>query len=116
VQFQFPIGWYGQLAPLHGWLRAAGVLVATGIIDGDYTGEIMVMMFNHGIDEIVIHKGEQIAQMLCNRMCFISEMKLLNEDNNQHPQTKRTRRQDGLATLDTWLSERGNGGFGSSGQ
>jgi dUTPase len=116
VQFQFPIGWYGQIALLHGWLRGAGVLVATGIIDGDYTGEIMVMMFNHGIDEIVIHKGDKIAQMLCSRMCFVSEMHLLGGDNNQHPQSKRAKRHEEVATLTTWMSERGNCGFGSSGQ
>lgn len=35
-----------------------------GVVDADYRGEIIVLMVNHGQEEVTIHHGDRIAQML----------------------------------------------------
>jgi len=47
-------------------LARANVQVVGGIIDGDYEGELRVMLRNYGTDVYVIEKGRAYAQLVFN--------------------------------------------------
>ena len=68
----------------------------SGTIDSDYRGEIKVIFSTLGKEEYAVHKGDRIAQMVINKVEQIS-----------------------WVTVETGLelesSERGSGGFGSTG-
>jgi len=63
------------------------------VIDSDYTGEIKVILLNHSDDDFVIQKGNRIAQLILQQIPKVGvvESEELNE------------------------TERGDGGFGSTG-
>ncbi|RMH20537.1 MAG: dUTP diphosphatase [Gammaproteobacteria bacterium] len=47
-------------------LASKGIAVANapGIVDSDYRGEIKVLLINHSADQVVINPNERIAQMV----------------------------------------------------
>ena len=45
-----------------GFDSAEGIDVGAGVIDSDYSGEIKVILFNHGDEDFIIKKGDRIAQ------------------------------------------------------
>ena len=45
-------------------IRKHGIQVGAGVIDPDYTGEVKVVLFNHGNVEFDIKKGDRIAQLI----------------------------------------------------
>ena len=78
------------LASRHGITMANGV----GVIDSDYRGELRVALFNESDTDYVIHDGDRIAQLMVlpviqPQLTFVDE---LDE------------------------TERGTGGFGSTGR
>ena len=89
-----PPGVYGRVAPRSGLAVKHCIDVGAGVIDPDYTGEVKVVLFNHGTEDFEIKKGDRIAQLILERCDtpMIKEIGLLDE------------------TL------RGDGGFGSTGQ
>jgi len=93
-----PEGWEGQIRSRSS-LGAKGMIMPNGVgtIDSDYRGELMVLATWIGEgDEIVLAKGERIAQMLIAPVPVTSYREVSFED---------------LSTTD-----RGEGGFGSSGR
>jgi dUTP pyrophosphatase len=70
------------------------VLNSPGTIDADYRGEIKVLLINHGQEAFEINDGERIAQMVIAEYASIQweETTQLND------------------------TERGDGGYGSSGK
>jgi len=78
------------LAAKHGVALANGV----GVIDSDYRGEIQVALSNHGWKDYLIQPGERIAQLV---VLPVAQAEILVTD-----------------TLDD--TERGSGGFGSTGK
>lgn len=64
-----------------------------GVIDSDYRGEIIVCLHNHGKGDAVVENGERIAQMVF-APYFTAEFAEISELSE---------------------TERGNGGFGSTG-
>ena len=70
------------------------VLNTPGTIDSDYRGEIKIILFNHGNNEFVINNGHRIAQMI---LLPINKIDL--EEVANLPDTNR-----------------GKGGFGSTGK
>ena len=88
-----PLDCYGRIAPRSGLAAKHCIQVGAGVIDPDYTGEIKVVLFNHGTEDFEIKKGDRIAQLILERCDtpMIKEIGLLDE------------------TL------RGDGGFGSTG-
>jgi dUTP pyrophosphatase len=91
-----PDGFEAQLRPRSGLAAKHGVTVlnAPGTIDADYRGEIGVLLINHGQAPFVIRRGERIAQMV------IGEVK----------------RAQWVSVEALPPSERGAGGFGSTGR
>lgn len=49
------------LAAKHGVTLANGV----GVIDADYTGEIICPVVNHGTEPFTLNPGDRIAQLVC---------------------------------------------------
>ena len=70
------------------------VLNSPGTIDADYRGEVSVILINHGAEPFVIRRGERIAQMV---IAPVTQAQLVQVD-----------------TLST--TDRGSGGFGSTGR
>lgn len=95
IYIQLPEGFEAQIRPRSGLAAKYGITVtnAPGTVDCDYTGEIKVSLINLSNDTFVVQPGERVAQMVIARYERIE----WNE----------------VATLDE--TERGEGGFGSTG-
>jgi dUTP pyrophosphatase len=89
-----PPGVYGRVAPRSGLAAKHCINVGAGVIDPDYTGEIKVILFNHGENDFEIKKGDRIAQLVLERCETppIEEISIVED------------------------TERGSDGFGSTGQ
>lgn len=61
-----PSGFEAQVRPRSGLAAKHGVTVlnSPGTIDADYRGEISVILINHGAEPFTIKRGERIAQMV----------------------------------------------------
>lgn len=92
---QIPEGFEGQVRPRSGLAAKKGITVLNtpGTIDADYRGEIKVILVNLSSETFVVEPGERIAQMVFAR-CEKAEF-------------------EQVESLDE--SERGEGGFGSTG-
>ena len=51
-----PFGVYGRIAPRSGLAAKYSISVLAGVIDKDYTGQVRVILFNHGDEDLVIKK------------------------------------------------------------
>ena len=91
-----PSGYEAQVRPRSGLAAKHGVTVlnSPGTVDADYRGEINVLLINHGGAPFTIRRGERIAQMV---IAGVIQAEL-------RPVT---------ALSET---ERGSGGFGSTGR
>ena len=96
LQIAVPPGYEGQVRPRSGLAAKHGVTVlnAPGTIDCDYRGEVGVILINHGELPFEIKRGDRIAQMVIARY----EQAQMVE----------------VETLDE--TDRGAGGFGSTGR
>ncbi len=61
-----PVGYEAQVRPRSGLAAKHGVTVlnSPGTIDADYRGEIKVILINHGEEPFVVRRGERVAQMV----------------------------------------------------
>lgn len=61
-----PSGFEAQVRPRSGLAAKQGVTVlnSPGTVDADYRGEVKVILINHGDEPVVIDRGMRIAQML----------------------------------------------------
>ena len=61
-----PEGWEGQVRPRSGIAVRHGVTVlnAPGTIDSDYRGEVQVLLVNLGQEDFVVRSGDRIAQLV----------------------------------------------------
>ena len=91
-----PPGYEAQVRPRSGLASKHGVTVlnAPGTVDADYRGEIGVLLINHGDAPFSIQRGERIAQMV---IASVVRAELVPA-----PQLSAT--------------DRGSGGFGSTGR
>lgn len=96
LYIELPDGYEAQVRPRSGLAAKFGVTVANapGTIDADYRGEIKVILINLSKEKFVVNPGERIAQMVIAKYEQI-EWREVDE-------------------LDA--SERGEGGFGSTGR
>merc|ERR1719435_732964 len=94
IQIEVPSGTYGRVAPRSGLAAKHGMDVGAGVIDKDYRGNVMVLLFNFGDAAFNVHPGDRIAQLVLEKI----SMAELEE----------------LPTLDE--TDRGDGGFGSTGK
>ncbi|MBB4373986.1 dUTP pyrophosphatase [Bradyrhizobium sp. cir1] len=91
-----PPGYEAQVRPRSGLAAKHGITVlnSPGTIDADYRGEIKVILINHGAAPFAIKRGERIAQMV---IAPVVQAALVP-----------------VATLSA--TDRGAGGFGSTGR
>jgi dUTP pyrophosphatase len=93
IAIELPPGYEAQVRPRSGMALKHSVTVNFGTIDPGYRGEIRVIMFNLGRNDYVIEPGDRIAQLVIARYEAIEW-------------------QEG----ELGDSQRGAGGFGSSGR
>ncbi len=66
LRMAIPSGYEGQVRPRSGLAIKKGLSVvnAPGTIDADYRGDVMVILINLGQEEVLIERGERIAQLV----------------------------------------------------
>lgn len=66
LKIQLPEGYEAQVRPRSGLALKEGITVlnSPGTIDSDYTGEIGVILINHGKLAFIIQNGDRIAQLV----------------------------------------------------
>jgi len=66
LKLEIPYGIGAYICPRSGLAAKHGITVlnSPGIIDSDYRGELKVILFNSGNEDFVIKKGDRIAQLL----------------------------------------------------
>ena len=59
-----PKGTYTRIAPRSVLANKKRINLGGGVIDADYTGEVKVILMNHGTQDCLIQAGERMAQIL----------------------------------------------------
>ena len=95
IAIALPVGFEAQVRPRSGLAAKKGITVlnSPGTVDSDYRGEVRVILINHSDEPFVIKDGDRIAQMVIARheSAYFEVVETLDE------------------------TERGAGGFGSTG-
>jgi len=94
LAIELPPGYEAQIRPRSGMALKHAVTVNFGTIDPGYRGEIRVVMFNLGKADYVVEKGDRIAQLV------VAKYEPVEWAEGE----------------DLTDSQRGAGGFGSSGR
>ena len=68
IKLQIPLGYYGRLASKSSLAVLHQLHVGAGVIDPDYTGEIMILMINAAPRVYSIKKGDPIAQLILEKV------------------------------------------------
>jgi dUTP pyrophosphatase len=92
---ELPVGFEAQVSPRSGLAIKHGVtlLNSPGTVDADYRGELMVILVNHGREPFIVRRGDRIAQLV---IAPVASVEI-------------------AAVEDLGATERGQGGFGSTG-
>ena len=59
-----PAGFYGRIAPRSGLAARKGLDVLSGVIDSDYRGEVVCLLYNTSDEIINLPAGSKICQMI----------------------------------------------------
>ena len=95
VAIELPEGVYGRIAPRSGLAVKNGIQIGAGVVDPDYTGELKVVLFNcDPQNPYVVKPGYRIAQLVLERF-MVADVEVVD------------------CVQET---QRGEGGFGSTGQ
>lgn len=86
-------GYYAKIESRSGLAYKKKVTVEAGVIDSDYRGEVLVLLYNHSSDTFEIKNGDRIAQIVL--------IKIADEEFEEVSDIDKT--------------ERNTGGFGSTG-
>lgn len=96
LAMELPAGWGGFVFARSGLASRSGLAPANkvGVVDSDYRGELMVALHNHSAEPVSVENGQRIAQMVIMPVALANyvETEALTE------------------------TERGTGGFGSTGK
>ena len=94
LAIEIPPGFYGRVAPRSGLAVRNGIDVLAGVVDSDFRAEVKVPLINFGQEMVSFNAGERIAQLIIEQaaMCDYVWAEDLNATN------------------------RGDGGFGSTGR
>ena len=95
LRFEIPVGFEAQVRPRSGLSIKSGltVLNSPGTIDSDYRGELEIILINLGAENVTVKDGDRVAQLV---VAPVSRARLAEAD----------------SLADT---QRGSGGFGSTG-
>lgn len=64
IHITVPPGTYGRIAPRSGLAIKHWVDVCAGVVDRDYTGEVMVVLHNYKDEPFTVNTGDRIAQLI----------------------------------------------------
>lgn len=69
IYIGLPDGYEAQVRPRSGLALKHGISVCNtpGTIDPDYSGQIGVVLINHGQENFIVNDGERIAQMIISK-------------------------------------------------
>ena len=93
ISIAVPEGTYGRVAPRSGLAVKNFIDVGAGVIDADYRGPLGVVLFNFSDTDFAVQPGDRIAQLILEKIAIAPV--------------------EEVADLDD--TERGAGGFGSTG-
>lgn len=94
IALEIPVSYYGRVAPRSGLAAKHGIDVLAGVIDSSYRGEIGVVLLNtDSSNSFTVNVGDRIAQLII--------------ESHYNPVF--------MEVLDLLETNRGEGGFGSSG-
>jgi dUTP pyrophosphatase len=93
ISIELPKGTFGHILPRSGLALKNGIHVGAGVIDEDYRGNVGVLLFNLGNTPFVFKAGDRIAQLVIKSYENVNLVQKAKLDDSQ----------------------RGNGGFGSTG-
>lgn len=96
LQMEFPRGYVASIVPRSGLALKNGITLVNSpaTIDSDYRGEVGIILINHSETSFKVNRNDRIAQMMIIK--------------HEHPE---------IVFVDELSpSDRGNGGFGSSGK
>ena len=96
ISVELPHNTYGRVAPRSGLTWNKFLDVGAGVVDEDYRGEILVILFNFSKENVVIKNGDKIAQLIVERI--MPTEPVVYEPDQELSETKR-----------------GGSGFGSTG-
>jgi len=94
IRMAIPVGYEGQVRPRSGLTLSEGLVAAFGTVDADYRGEVCVTLFNFSSETKGVNRGDRIAQLVIAPVAHVAV--------------------EQVAELDA--TERGDGGFGSTGR
>ncbi len=94
VSVEIPPGYEIQFRGRSGLAFKSGIVSYNGTIDSDYRGEMKALLFNNSFQNFVFRHGDRVGQLIVNKLPEVEfvEVEELSE------------------------TDRGNGGFGSSGR
>ena len=94
ISIAVPVGYYGRVAPRSGMAWKKHTDIGAGVIDADYRGPVGVVMFNHSEEDLKIEVEDRVAQLVIEQisMAPLTEVDSLDD------------------------TERGEGGYGSTGR
>ena len=97
VSLETPEGFFAMITPRSGLAAKHGITIvnAPGVIDSHYRGNIKIIMLNTGKEEFQVHVNDRIAQLIF--MAHLSDAVLFEVD-------------------ELTSTDRGAGGFGSTGK
>ena len=94
ISVAIPQGYYGRIAPRSGLAYKHGIDVLAGVIDSGYRGEVGVVIINLGKESHLFEGGSRVAQLIIEKCHDVEWQECEDLDD----------------------SDRGEGGFGSSGE
>jgi dUTP pyrophosphatase len=84
---------FGHILPRSGLSLKNGIHIGAGVIDSDYRGNLGVLLFNLSNEHFYFSRGDRIAQLV----------------------VKKYEKVEVEEVFDSTTTERGSGGFGSTG-
>lgn len=94
IRLAFPSDVYVRIAPRSGLSVRHCIDVGAGVVDSDYRGVLKVLLINNGAEVFEVKVGDRIAQMIFEQLRHFSFS----------------------VVDDIGVSDRGSGGFGSTGR
>ena len=95
IKMEIPEGYYARIAPRSGLAVKNGIDVLAGVVDSSYRGEIKVVLYNTDkSNSFFVNPGDRIAQLIIEKHYNFDLIEVVEELSD---------------------TDRGSGGFGSTG-
>lgn len=70
LKIQVPYNCYGRIAERSGLAVNWGIGVMGGVIDKDYTGPVLIILYNTTDQAYRVDRGTKVAQLICEVICY----------------------------------------------